>query len=158
MLSHCYNSDVIIATILLKSEQLKRFLLLFLILELASSFLFAAGYREIKEIALKKDEQKKILVKYADKEKLFTFRWTLYKNGGLVVFRSFDKIVAQNVLYLRHENQSFRVELMPRGAAYNNTAYMLVKFKEFKEESKEALFEIFLFDSKEQLLLEDLKN
>lgn len=107
---------------------------------------------------LKKDEQKKILVKYADKEKLFKFRWTLYKNGGLVVFRSYDKIVAQHMLYLRHENQSFRVELMPKGADYKSAAYLLVKFKEFKQESKEAVFEIFLFDGKGQVLLEDFKK
>ena len=125
---------------------------------LSFSFIFASDYREIKEISLKKDEQKKILVKYANKEKLFNFRWTLYKNGGLVIFKSYDKIVAQNVLYLRHENQSFRVELMPSGTNYGNLAYLLVKFKEFKQESKEAVFEIFLFDKKEQVLLEDLKN
>lgn len=127
-------------------------------LALGFSFIFASDYREIEEIVLKKDEQKNILVKYADKEKLFKFRWTLYKNGGLVVFKSYDRIVAQHVLYERHENQSFRVELMPKGVNYNNSAYLLVKFKEFKQESKEAVFEIFLFDSKGQVLLEDLKK
>src|SRR3989339_563071 len=86
------------------------------LLAFSYSFIFASDLVETKEILLKKDVQKKILVKYADKEKLFKFRWTLYKNGGLVVFRSYDKIVAQNVLYLRHENQSFRVELKTRGA------------------------------------------
>jgi hypothetical protein len=137
---------------------LRAFLRLIAILSLSFGFIFASDYREIKEIVLKKDEQKKILVKYADKEKLFQFRWTLYKNGGLVLFRSYDKIVAQHVLYLRHENQSFRVELMPKGANYNNSAYLLVKFKEFKQDSKEAVFEIFIFDSKGQVLLEDLKE
>lgn len=137
---------------------MRSFLRLFVIFVFGFSFIFASDYREIEEIVLKKDEQKKILVKYADKEKLFKFRWTLYKNGGLVVFRSYDRIVAQHVLYLRHKNQSFRIELMPKGANYNNSAYLLVKFKEFKEESKEAVFEIFLFDSKGQVLLEDLKK
>jgi hypothetical protein len=137
---------------------LRTFLRLIAIFSLGFSFIFASDYREIEQIVLKKDEQKKILVKYADKEKLFQFRWTLYKNGGLVLFRSYDRIVAQHVLYLRHENQSFRVELMPKGANYNNSAYLLVKFKEFKQESKEAVFEIFLFDNKGQVLLEDIKK
>lgn len=137
---------------------MRNLLRLFIIFAFSFSFIFASDYREIKEIVLKKDEQKKILVKYADKEKLFKFRWTLYKNGGLVVFRSYDRIVAQHMLYLRHENQSFRVELMPKGADYNNAAYLLVKFKEFKQESKEAVFEIFLFDGKGQVLLEDFKK
>lgn len=137
---------------------MRNLLRLFIIFAFSFSFIFASDYREIKEIVLKKDEQKKILVKYADKEKLFKFRWTLYKNGGLVVFRSYDKIVAQHMLYLRHENQSFRVELMPKGADYKSAAYLLVKFKEFKQESKEAVFEIFLFDGKGQVLLEDFKK
>jgi hypothetical protein len=137
---------------------LRSFLRLIAILTLGFSFIFASDYREIKEIVLKKDEQKKILVKYADKEKLFKFRWTLYKNGGLVIFRSYDKIVAQHMLYLRHENQSFRVELMPKGADYNSAAYVLVKFKEFKQESKEAVFEMILFDAQGQVVLEDFKK
>ncbi|MDQ1338122.1 MAG: hypothetical protein QG617_1089 [Campylobacterota bacterium] len=137
---------------------MRTFLRLIAIFSLGFSFIFASDYREIKEIVLKKDEQKKIPVKYADKEKLLKFRWTLYKNGGLVVFRSYDRIVAQHMLYLRHENQSFRVELMPKGADYNSAAYVLVKFKEFKQESKEAVFEMILFDAQGQVVLEDFKK
>ncbi|WP_299913952.1 hypothetical protein [Sulfurimonas sp.] len=137
---------------------MKFFLRLFLFLAFGFSFIFASNVTETKEILLKKDEQKKILVKYANKEKLFQFRWTLYKNGGLVVFRSYDKIVAQSMLYLRHENQSFRVELKTKGATFHNAPYILVKFKEFKQDSKQALFEIFLFDEKEQISLEELKK
>ncbi len=120
--------------------------------------MFASGHKESREILLKKDEQKDIFVKYADKKKLFTLRWTLYTDGALVIFRSYDKIVAQNVLSLRHENQSFRLELMPKGSKYPQRAYLLVKFKEFKKESKEALFELFLFDKDKLVELEELKN
>ena len=123
---------------------------------LAFSFIFANDFAQNEEISLKKDEQKKILVKYDNKEKIFKFRWTLYKNGGLVVFRSYDRVVAQNVLYLRNKNQSFRVELKTRGADFYNTPYLLVKFKEFDQKSKKALFEIFLSDDKGQIVLEDL--
>ncbi|MDP2893674.1 MAG: hypothetical protein Q8N78_04835 [Sulfurimonas sp.] len=137
---------------------MKFFLHVITLLAVSYSFIFASDLVETKEILLKKDVQKKILVKYADKEKLFKFRWTLYKNGGLVVFRSYDKIVAQNVLYLRHENQSFRVELKTKGADSYNVPYMLVRFKEFKQDTKEALFEILLFDDKKQILLEELKK
>ena len=137
---------------------MKFFLHVITLLVFSYSFIFASELVETKEILLKKDVQKKILVKYADKEKLFKFRWTLYKNGGLVVFRSYDKIVAQNVLYLRHENQSFRVELKTKGADSYNVPYMLVRFKEFKQDTKEALFEILLFDDKKQILLEELKK
>lgn len=137
---------------------MKKLLQVFTLLVFSFSFIFANELKKIEQISLKKDEQKKILVKYADRKKLFKFRWTLYKNGALVVFRSYDKIVAQHVLYLRHKNQSFRVELNSRGADFYNVPYMLVKFKEFKQDSNEAVFEIFLSDDKDQILLENLKN
>ncbi len=95
------------------------------------SSIYARELENFKEISLKKDEQKKILVKYDSNERLFKFRWTLYKNGGLVIHRSYDKEVAQNILYMRDKNQSFRLELKPRGADFYNVAYILVSFKEF---------------------------
>ena len=110
------------------------------------------------EISLKKDEQKKILVKYGSIEKIFKFRWTLYKNNGLVIFRSYDKIVAQNILYLRHKNQSFRIELKPRGYDFYNVPYILVKFKEFDYETATAKFGLYLSDDKMQISLENLNK
>ena len=110
------------------------------------------------KISLKKDEQSRVIVKYDSKEKLFKFRWTLYKNGGLVIHRSYDRAVSQNILYLRNRNQSFRVELKPRGADFYNVPYILVKFKKFDYEKREAIFEIYLSDDKNQMILEYLKN
>jgi hypothetical protein len=118
----------------------------------------ANEYRDIVTIKLKKDEQKKILVKYGTSEKLFKFRWTLYVNGGLVVLRSYDRVVAQNVLYLRDRNRSFRLELKPKGADFYNVPYILVKFKEFDFETNEATFELFLSDKKSQIDLKYLQN
>jgi len=129
-----------------------------LIVTLTLSATFANDFKYIKKITLKKDEQKKILVKYGVYKRLFKFRWTLYKNGGLVIHRSYDRIVGQNILYLRHHNQSFRFELKPRGADAYNVPYILVKFKKFDFEKKEALFELFLSDDKNQIELEYLKK
>lgn len=118
----------------------------------------ADQYSDMIKISLKKDQQKKILVKYENKEKLFTFRWTLYVNGGLVILRSYDGEVAQNVLELNHKNQTFRVTVKPRGANNFNVPYILVKFKEFDQEKNEAHFEIYNFDNKVNVLLEELKK
>jgi len=111
--------------------------------------------KDVREISLKKDEIKKITVKYDGFKKLFKFRWTLYKNGGLVVFRSYDKIVAQNILYLRNKNRSFRVELKPRGGDFYDIPYFLVKFKKFDHKKHKAVFELFLSDKKEQIKIEE---
>jgi len=119
---------------------------------------FANDFKYIKKISLKKDETKKILVKYDNKKKLFTFRWTLYKNNGLIIHRSYDSIVAQNILYLRYQNQSFRFDLKPKGADYYNVPYILIQFKKFDFKKREALFELLLSDDKNQIELEYLKK
>ncbi len=118
----------------------------------------ANDFKDVNKISLKKDEQTKILVKYGAQERLFKFRWTLFTNGGLVIHRSYDRAVSQNILYLNHKNQSFRVELKPRGADFYNVPYMLVRFKEFDYEKKEALLEILLSDDRSQIELKYLKN
>ena len=129
------------------------FILLFIF-----SDIYASDAKEIKKIILKKDEPKKILVKYGLFEKLFKFRWTLYANGGLVVFRSYDKIVAQNILYLRHQNQAFRFNLKARGISSYNVPYIIVQFKEFNHEKNEATFELLLFDEESEMKLKYLKK
>lgn len=122
------------------------------------SVISANDFREIIKISLKKDEQKKFLVKYGAKERLFTFRWTLYINDGLVIFRSYDKKVAQNILYLNHKNQSFLVELKTPGADFYNVPYILLKFKKFDFTTEKASFDLMLSDEKMQIALEELKQ
>ena len=137
-------------------EILHYFLKIFFLLLLTFSHTYAGYYREVKTISLTKDEQKKILVKYDAVEKLFKFRWTLFTNGGLVIHRSYDKIVAQNILYLRDKNRSFRVELTPRGSKLYNAPYVLVKFKEFDYKTNEAIFEFLMSDKTMRIELEYL--
>lgn len=137
---------------------MKLILQLIFFLFVLNSSLPAIDFRDMQKISLKKDEQKKILVKYGKVEKLFKFSWTLYTNGGLVIFRSYDKIVAQNILYLRYKNNSFRFYLKPQGTDFQYTPYILVKFKEFDYDTQEAHFELFISDKKMQILLEYLEN
>ena len=130
----------------------------FTILLLFSSVTFANNFKEVFKISLKKDEQKKILVKYDNRERLFKFRWTLYKNDGLVIFHSYDKMVAQNILYLNHKNQSVRVILRNDGEDFYNPPYFLLKFKEFNSKKSEAKFELYLYDKEMQIKLKFLKK
>ena len=122
------------------------------------SSLHGIEFKEVKIIKLKKDKQKKILVNYGTHSKLFTMRWTLYKNDGLVVFHSYDKFVFQNILYLRYKNQFFKQELKSRGGDIHNTPYLLVKFEEFNYETREASFKLLLSDSQAQMNLNYLKD
>jgi len=115
-------------------------------------------YQKIKQISLKKDEQKKILVKYANNKRLFKFRWTLYVNKALVVFHSYGNKEQQNVLYLNNQNQSFVVELKSKGAEVYGIPSFLIKFKKFDFKLNTAIFELYLADKKSQIGMEYLKN
>lgn len=135
---------------------MRQFLQVLFFLSVFLSSVHAIEFKEVKVIKLIKDQEKKILVNYDTFSKLFTFRWTLYKNSGLVVFHSYDKYVFQNMLYLNYKNQYFKQKLKSRGADLYNTPYLLVKFKEFNYETREATFELLLSDNKAQISLDYL--
>ncbi len=118
----------------------------------------ANDFAEVKRIELKKDEIKEITVKYEHYEKPFKFRWTLYKNEGLVMFYSYGTKVMQNILYLNTKNQSFKVYLKTKGADFYEVPYFLVKFKEFNFKKHQAVFELFLSDKRSQIKLEYKKK
>lgn len=136
----------------------KKFIKSLLVFLLFTTSMLANEYQDIVNIELKKDEDKEIIVSYATSKRLFTFRWTLYANGGLVVLRSYDRIVAQNILYLRHKNQSFRVELKTKGANDFIVPYILVKFLEFDFERNSAKFQLFLSDKNSEISLKHVKD
>ena len=119
---------------------------------------YALDFKEVKRFKLKKDQLKKILVNYGTHSKVFTMRWTLYKNEGLVVFHSYDKFVFQNILYLRYKNRFFKQELKSKGADLYATPYLLVKFVAFDYETREVTFELLLSDNEEQIHLKHLKE
>ena len=136
---------------------MKSILHFFILLFFTFTLSFSNEFAETKNIVLKKDEQKKIFVKYNNRKKLLTFRWTLYKNGGLIIFSSYDKIVSQHILYLRHTNQSFRLKLKPSDGYYN-PPYLLIKFKKFDKQKKEASIDFMLSDRSGFITIEYVKN
>jgi len=119
---------------------------------------FGSELEEVKYLSLKKDELYTISVKNMESQKVFTFRWTLYTNDGLVLFHSFNKRVYQNVLYLNTKNQSFKIYLKTKGADFYETPYLLVKFEKFDFKKHKAEFKLFLSDKKGQMRLKYPKN
>ena len=134
------------------------FIRLIITLVLLLSVSNAIEFKDMQKISLKKDEQTKILVKYDNYVRLFKFRWTLYVNEGLVLFRSYDSEVAQNVLYLNTKNQSFKLPLKAKGTDFYEVPYILVKFTKFDYETNSANFELVLSDRKSQIELKYLPN
>jgi hypothetical protein len=126
-------------------------------------FFFASGlaeantYRFQELLKLGKDEQKKFLVKYGNNQKIFEFRWTLRVGDSLVVLRSYDRIVGQNVLHLAPKRDSFRVPLKPYEKSHAKP-YILVKYVEYDFELDKAVLMLFLSDENMQVSLEDLEG
>ena len=118
----------------------------------------ANNYKYTETIELSKDEYKKFLVKYDETQKMFKFRWTLYTNGTLVLLRSYDRIVAQNILTTGLKRKSFRVDLKPSGAGYNDMPYVLIKFVEYDYSNNKVIFKLFLSDKNSKVSLEHLEN
>ena len=117
-----------------------------------------ANFRFSEELRLKKDAVEKIMVVREASRHLLTLRWTLYKNGGLVVHRSYDGFNTQNVLKLNHNNQSIRIDVDRSGGAPKTFTYIVIKFKAFDFETEEAVFELLLRDEAEKVVLEHLSR
>ena len=121
--------------------------------------LFGNELIRVKKYALAKDETKKILVRYGSVQKLFTFRWTLFQNDMLVVFSDYDENVSQHMLAQdQHQHKAFRVMLKPKGAYEMQVPYMLVKFAKFDFAKNKAIFEIWLYDKRQEVYLKYLKQ
>ncbi len=130
---------------------------LFFVILFSIGILGANEYRTVYPITLKKDEQVTFLVKYDIYVREFTLRWTLFINGGLVLFHTYNKNIFQNILYLNGTNQSFKISLKPKGARYE-VPYFLVKFTKFDLEKNEAKFKIFLSDKRFEMYIEHKKK
>ena len=74
------------------------------------------------------------------------------------MFRSYDTIVAQHIIYMRQTNRSFRVSLKPSGVSFYNKPYLLVRFKDFNHDTNEAILELLLSDDSKNIKLEYEKN
>jgi len=133
-----------------------RLVSVFLIVTLGAVSLYGAAWRENKLFTLKKDEEAKVLVKGGGQERLFNFRWTLYTDKVLVVHASFDRIVAQHMLYDRNTNRSFRQKLLPAAKSERDVPSLLVVFKKFDEASKTAQFDLLVFDKEKRVILDYL--
>jgi hypothetical protein len=121
-----------------------------------SIVLYASSLLEVKKVSLKKDQTKKILVKYTSVEKLLKFRWTLYHNEALVLLSSYDRIPSQHILRLNYKNQSLRITLKPSGGDEFNPPYLIIKFLDFDFKKKEAKFSISISDNKQEIYLKYL--
>lgn len=118
--------------------------------------MYAVPWREMKSFTLQKDQTVKVMVKSEGRERLLTFRWTLYTDKILVVHESFDRFVAQHMLQAGNVHQSFRHTLLNERKSHRDVPYLLVVFKKFDEGAKTAQMDLLLIDKEQRITLEYL--
>ncbi|PAF53338.1 hypothetical protein BKH42_06360 [Helicobacter sp. 13S00482-2] len=104
-----------------------------------SVLLFAKApiWNTSENIILKKDEVYSGILYQGYLKKPLFFRWTLYKNKGLVVYLNYDKFPYQFILYRDYQRESFKLELSQKDVG-NDFSYLYLSFKDFDEKKNTA--------------------
>lgn len=120
-----------------------RFLLLYLSFV---SLINAIDWDVEKSFKLKKDQIQNIVITTPTSEKLLSFRWTLFKNEGLVFLYTFDDHVFQNILYQRHRSRMTKVVFKDVQVKEQIKPFLLFKFQSYDYEKGRAEIVLFLSD------------
>lgn len=99
----------------------------------------------IEEFILKKDEVKIINLFVERDYKTLAFRWTLYKDRGLVMHLTYDRNPHQFLLYKESTAlNAFKIPLTHTHSNRAQDAHILIYFVDFNDDKKEAKFRYYL--------------
>lgn len=99
----------------------------------------------IEEFILKKDEVKIINLFVENSRKILAFRWTLYKDRGLVMHLTYDRNPHQFHLYKEsHALNAFKLPLTHTRSTKAQNPHILIYFIDFDDYKKEAKFRYYL--------------
>lgn len=109
-------------------------------------FSFAAEWKYQGELELAKDEVYKISLKQKEQFKDLFFRWTLFKNEGLVVHLKYDGFVHQFVLYRDYQRSGFKIPLFSPESKAMGEPYFWLVFKDYRRDVKRARLKFYIHD------------
>lgn len=95
-----------------------------------------------KELSLQKEQLYSADVNVGSVTKPFKFRWTLFKNEGLVLHISYDKFNHQVILYKDYQRNSFKIPLGLGEDDLRDVPKLLLYFKDFNDKS--AYFKLYI--------------
>lgn len=99
----------------------------------------------IEEFVLKKDESKIINLFVENAHKTLTFRWTLYKDRGLVMHLNYDRNPHQFQLYKETRAlNAFKIYLTHTHSTKAQNPHIIIYFIDFDDDKKEAKFRYYL--------------
>ncbi len=115
-----------------------------------AGFCFGVNWEYQYTFKLKKDETATVQInKEETKIKdagLFKFRWTLYKNEGLVILANYEGFPYQYVLYRKRGRDFIRQIIDKKPPKAWLMPYMLLKFEDFDEKKEIATLGVFISD------------
>lgn len=97
------------------------------------------------EVVLQRNQVYKmtLLIGSADTRE-FKFHWTLFVDNGLVFLANYDGFNHQSILYNTYKKNAFRIDLNREGKR-GISPYLVVFFKSFNSDSKEAVFKVVTY-------------
>lgn len=99
----------------------------------------------IEEFILKKDEVKIINLFVERDYKTLAFRWTLYKDRGLVMHLNYDRKPHQFQLYKESTAlNAFKIPLTHTRSTKTQNPHIIIYFVDFNDDKKEAKFRYYL--------------
>ncbi|MDD3343952.1 MAG: hypothetical protein PHR87_10290 [Sulfurospirillaceae bacterium] len=122
------------------------------------------------QFSLKKDEigtviinRKEVLKKPTNdnptNEYILHFRWTLYANNTLIVLANYRGYPTQYALQKKYPLESVIIPLIPDSEdRLNSHVYLKMVFNDFDQSKKEAVFDIFIEDTNQRILVEYKPN
>ena len=103
----------------------------------------------------RKEVRKKATKENPNNEYLLRFRWTLFANNLLIVLVNYRGHPTQYVLEKKYPLESIIIPLLPDGEdVINSQVYVKIVFNDFNQSNKEAVFDIFIKDVGERILVE----
>lgn len=84
----------------------------------------------------------------------FFFRWTLWKERGLVMHFSFDGFRRQTILYPEYKRDTFRYFYRDRHGSSDEKPMIMIRLLALNDQNKTATFEVLVRDPKRTIVVE----
>ena len=117
---------------------------LLIILFCINLFSSTPNWNSKETIYLTKDEFYQKIIEEGVRKKRLYFRWTLFKNEGLVIHLNYDGFNHQFILYKHYGLNRFKLNLLPKYNYEKESSFMLLIFKDIDIIDKNATFELYI--------------
>lgn len=96
-----------------------------------------------KDLSLEKEQVYKANFSVGAVQKELEFRWTLYKNYGLILHIRYDKFNHQVVLYTDYQRNSYKI-LLGNSTEKRAAPHLVMFFKEFINKEEKAYLKLYI--------------